>query len=135
MLIGNARSQPPVRGPSSGPRRSDPAVGEKGRRETVQEMRLEVVCPAEKLPGVLASIRARHSYEEPAIDVYPLHEIQPARGTTAVAGAGRIGRFVEPRSLAEFSAFVGRALGRIAVLMVGDPQPTGVPGGGRLRSR
>jgi dinuclear metal center YbgI/SA1388 family protein len=100
---------------------TDPAVGEKGRRETVQEMRLEVVCPAEKLPGVLESIRAHHSYEEPAIDVYPLHEIPPVLGATAVAGTGRIGRFVEPRSLAEFAAFAGRALGRIAVLMVGDP--------------
>ena len=50
-------------------------MGERGRRETVRELRLEFVCPARKLADVLASIRAHHSYEEPAIDVYPLHEI------------------------------------------------------------
>ena len=111
----------PGQGTFFGTEASDPAVGQRGRRETVSELRLEVICPAANLPAVLASIRARHSYEEPAIDVYPLHEIQPDRGNTAVAGAGRIGRFVEPRSLAEFAAFVGRALGRIAVLMAGDP--------------
>jgi dinuclear metal center YbgI/SA1388 family protein len=108
----------PGQGTFFGTETTDPAVGEKGRRETVREMRLEVVCLEEKLPGVLASIRARHSYEEPAIDVYPLHNIQPVGGST---GSGRIGRFVESRSLAEFAAFVGRVLGRIAVLMVGDP--------------
>jgi dinuclear metal center YbgI/SA1388 family protein len=100
---------------------STPAVGEKGRRETVQEMRLEVVCPEDQLPGVLTSIRARHSYEEPAIDVYPLHEIPPTRANVAVTGSGRIGRLVEPRALAEFAAFASRALGRISVLMAGDP--------------
>ncbi len=108
----------PGQGTFFGTETTDPAVGEKGRRETVQEMRLEVVCPEEKLAEVLASIRARHSYEEPAIDVYPLLDIQPVGVST---GSGRIGRFVEPRSLAEFAAFVGRVLGRIAVLMVGDP--------------
>ncbi|MGP0065298.1 MAG: Nif3-like dinuclear metal center hexameric protein [Isosphaeraceae bacterium] len=111
----------PGQGTFFGTDASNPAVGEKGRRETVGEMRLEVVCPEDQLADVLASIRARHSYEEPAIDVYPLHEIPPEREKTGVTGAGRIGRFVEPRSLAEFAAFVGRALGRVAVLMVGDP--------------
>jgi dinuclear metal center YbgI/SA1388 family protein len=103
---------------------ADPAVGEKGRRETVPEMRLEVVCPLERLSEVVASIRAHHSYEEPAIDVYPLHETPKAPGTPGAAGTGRIGRFVEPRSLSEFAAFAGRALGRIAVLMVGEPNRT-----------
>jgi dinuclear metal center YbgI/SA1388 family protein len=104
-----------------GTEESTPAVGEKGRREMVQEMRLEVVCPEDKLPGVLTSIRARHSYEEPAIDVYPLHEIPPTRANVAVTGSGRIGRLVEPRALAEFAAFASRALSRISVLMAGDP--------------
>jgi dinuclear metal center YbgI/SA1388 family protein len=110
----------PGQGTFFGTEASDPAVGQRGRRETVAELRLEVVCPAENLSAVLSSIRARHSYEEPAIDVYPLHEIRSKLGESVAPGAGRIGRFVEPRSLGEFAAFVGRALGRVSVQMVGD---------------
>ena len=36
---------------------ANPTVGERGRRETVRELRLEFVCPARKLAAVLASIR------------------------------------------------------------------------------
>ncbi len=101
---------------------SSPTLGRRGRRESVAEIRLELICPAENIDAVMASIRARHSYEEPAIDVYPLHQIRPDHETAGSAGAGRIGRFVEPRSLGEFAAFVGRSLGRIGVQMVGDPK-------------
>jgi putative NIF3 family GTP cyclohydrolase 1 type 2 len=81
-----------------------------------------MICPADRLPAVLTAIRSRHSYEEPAIDVYPLHPSGLAdAGPARDQGAGRIGRFVEPRSLAEFAAFVGRSLGRIAAQVVGDP--------------
>jgi dinuclear metal center YbgI/SA1388 family protein len=114
----------PGQGTFFGTEATDPAVGQKGRRETVAELRLEFVCPAENLAAVLSSIRAAHSYEEPAIDVYPLHEVGSGRGEGEIiaAGAGRIGRFVEPRSLGEFAAFVGRVLGRVSVQMAGDPQ-------------
>jgi dinuclear metal center YbgI/SA1388 family protein len=101
---------------------ADPAVGQRGRRETVPELRLEFVCPAERLPAVLTAIRARHSYEEPAIDVYPLQDSRRESRLSGLGeGTGRIGRFVEPRSLAELAAFIGRSLGRIAVQLVGDP--------------
>ena len=48
----------PGQGTFFGTETTDPAVGQKGRRETVRELRLEVVCPAENLPAVLSSIRA-----------------------------------------------------------------------------
>ncbi len=35
---------------------------------------------------------------------------------------GRIGRFVQPRTLGEFAAFAGRVLGRVTVGVVGDPE-------------
>jgi dinuclear metal center YbgI/SA1388 family protein len=112
----------PGEGTFFGTETTAPAVGHRGRRETVAELRLEIICPADRLPGVLNAIRSRHSYEEPAIDVYPLHPSTPAGGPTGRRdGAGRIGRFVEPRSLAEVAAFVGRSLGRVAVQVVGDP--------------
>ncbi|MGC8644621.1 MAG: Nif3-like dinuclear metal center hexameric protein, partial [Isosphaeraceae bacterium] len=52
----------------------------------------------------------------PAIDVYPLHD------QAAGPGSGRIGHFLEPRSLEEFAVFVSRSLGHIPVQRVGDPR-------------
>ncbi len=57
-----------------------------------------------------------HSYEEPAVDIYPLHN------PVSSCGSGRIGSYGEARSLREFAAFVSRALGHIPVQMVGDPR-------------
>ena len=95
---------------------TNPAVGEKGRRETVDELRLELVCPGSCLAAVLSAIRARHSYEEPAIEVFPLHSLP------STSGSGRIGRLMEPRPLEEFARFVSRALGDVSVQFAGDPR-------------
>lgn len=54
---------------------ANPAIGEVGRPETVEEERIETVCPAASLKAVLAAIRRAHPYEEPAIDVYPLADL------------------------------------------------------------
>lgn len=51
---------------------ANPTIGEIGKIEEVEEERIEVICPKEKLLEVLAAIKAAHPYEEPAIDVYPL---------------------------------------------------------------
>ncbi|MBV8487677.1 MAG: Nif3-like dinuclear metal center hexameric protein [Planctomycetaceae bacterium] len=95
---------------------TNPAVGEKGRRETVDELRLELVCPGSRLASVLSAIRARHSYEEPAIDVYPLHSLP------STSGSGRIGQLREPKPLEEFARFVSAALGQVSVQFAGDPR-------------
>jgi dinuclear metal center YbgI/SA1388 family protein len=106
----------PGQGTFFGTEEAQPSVGQKGRRETVDELRLEMVCTADRLGSVLAAIRAQHSYEEPAIDVYPLHPLPTG------LGAGRVGRLVESRSLEEFSLFVSRALGHVPVQVTGDPR-------------
>ncbi len=49
-----------------------PTIGEVGKLEEVEEERIEVICPKEKLSEVVNTIKAAHPYEEPAIDVYPL---------------------------------------------------------------
>ena len=98
---------------------SNPTVGERGRRESVRELRLEFVCPARTLAAVLASIRAHHSYEEPAIDVYPLDESNV--DGTPPTGAGRIGNYGEARGLEEFALLAGRVLGRVLVAIAGKP--------------
>jgi dinuclear metal center YbgI/SA1388 family protein len=76
-----------------------PAVGRSGRHEAAEEIRLEVVCPRAKLAAVLGAIRGVHSYEEPAIDVYPLLSL------SAGAGNGRIGKL---RQAATVQALVNR---------------------------
>ena len=55
---------------------ANPAIGEVGRLEQVAEERIEMVCAEESLRDALAAIRRAHPYEEPAIDVYPLAEIE-----------------------------------------------------------
>jgi putative NIF3 family GTP cyclohydrolase 1 type 2 len=79
-------------------------VGQRGRREEVQEWRLEALCPEMLVDGAVAALRRAHSYEEPAYDVYPL---RPAHAT---AGAGRIGLLAQPASLADFAGQVKQAL-------------------------
>jgi len=49
-----------------------PAIGEVGKLEEVEEERIEVVCDDALVTNVVAAIRRVHSYEEPAIDIYPL---------------------------------------------------------------
>lgn len=95
---------------------ANPTVGEAGRRETVSELRLEVVCPAGVLARVLAAVRAAHSYEEPAIDVYPLH-VEPGG-----PGAGRLGRLPARVSLGEFARKVAASLGSTGLQFVGEPE-------------
>jgi dinuclear metal center YbgI/SA1388 family protein len=94
---------------------TNPAVGQSGRRETVRELRVEVVCPAERLSPVLAAIRSAHSYEEPAIDVYPLHQVDQG------PGVGRLGRLAQATTLREFARAVANALQVRALQLVGEP--------------
>ncbi len=84
----------------------------------MRELRLEFVCPAPALAAVLAAVRANHSYEEPAIDVYPLHEVDA--GANPSPGVGRIGRLATPQSLAALARDVGQALGVSGVGTAGD---------------
>jgi dinuclear metal center YbgI/SA1388 family protein len=74
---------------------TQPAVGQRGRREEVSEWRLEAVCPEDSIRQVVAAIRRSHSYEEPAYDIYPL---QP---TASGSGDGRVGKLPRPVRLAE----------------------------------
>jgi dinuclear metal center YbgI/SA1388 family protein len=94
---------------------ANPAVGQKGRREEVAEHRLEVICPESFVAAVVAAARRAHSYEEPAIDVYPL------RARPASSGEGRVGVLSGSTRLAEFAAGVRRELVSGPVQVVGDP--------------
>lgn len=98
-------------------RGASPAIGEVGRLEVVDEVRLEVVLARPVRAAVVAALLAAHPYEEPAYDVVELAPAGPA-GT----GAGRIGD-VEPTTLREFARAVGARLPGTAagVRFAGDP--------------
>jgi putative NIF3 family GTP cyclohydrolase 1 type 2 len=82
-----------------------PAVGLPGRQEATEEMRLEIVAPRSASAAVCQAVRAVHSYEEPAIDVYPLEDYP------AGCGIGRVGRLARPAGAAAVIARIKKALG------------------------
>jgi hypothetical protein len=51
---------------------TSPSVGQAGREERVNELRLETVFPEERHDEVVAALRRAHPYEEPAFDIYEL---------------------------------------------------------------
>jgi len=51
---------------------TSPSVGQAGREERVNELRLETVFPAERQDEVIAALRRAHPYEEPSFDIYEL---------------------------------------------------------------
>jgi dinuclear metal center YbgI/SA1388 family protein len=94
---------------------SNPTVGMKGQREEVAEWRLEVVCPEDRVEAVVAALRAAHSYEEPAFDVYPL------KPTPAKMGEGRFGRLPRPTPLSDLARDLRQSLACGPVAFVGTP--------------
>jgi dinuclear metal center YbgI/SA1388 family protein len=92
---------------------ANPVVGQKGRREDVDEWRLEVVVPEAKLAEVLRAMRQAHSYEEPAFDVYPL---KPGSS----GGEGRIGNLPAAITLRELATRAKTSLAANGIQIVGD---------------
>jgi hypothetical protein len=93
---------------------TDPYLGEKGRLERVEEIRLETVVPAHAAGRAAAAATAAHPYEEVALDLYPIE------GHPEGCGYGRVGALPEPMTPEELSERVARALGFPARL-VADP--------------
>jgi len=91
-----------------------PTVGQAGRHETVEEVRLEMVAPRAKVQAIDAAIRAAHSYETPAIDLYSLESVSSDN-----LGLGRVGRLLRPVKLATLIARVKKTLGVRRVLLAG----------------
>lgn len=82
---------------------ADPTLGSVGELETVQEMRIEMVCPAESVEDVRRALVEAHTYEEPAYDFYPLRS-SPGQQI------GRIGSLPSPMSPEQFRAHLDKAL-------------------------
>jgi len=108
--------------------KSNPTVGQAGRQEATEELRLEVVVPAAKVSAVCSAIRAAHSYETPALDVYPLEEVVDG------CGMGRIGRLGRPATVSSLVGRIKKATGLRKVLLAAGPRGSSGDGRGRLVS-
>jgi len=45
-------------------------IGETGQLETLEELKIEMVCEARFIKAVITQMKKAHPYEEPAYDVY-----------------------------------------------------------------
>ena len=93
---------------------ADPALGQAGRDETVDELRLEVVFPRRLRRRVTGAYVAAHPYEEPAYDIIPLEN------ELATLGLGRLGVLPAATPLAAFAAEVAAVLHLPSVRYAGD---------------
>lgn len=95
---------------------SHPHVGQAGMLESVEETRIEIVCPESLIIDVLSAMKSSHPYEEPAYDVYRLENRLPN------LGLGRIGNLVNRLSLKDFALNVEQTLGVRGIRVYGDGQ-------------
>lgn len=99
---------------------SNPSAGKAGEMESTPEWKLEVVCPQNCLHQALAAIRKAHSYEEPAIDIIPLHNLSGNH-----YGSCRIGRLAVPLTPKALAEMVSSKL-QTPVSLTGDCQRTAI---------
>ncbi len=95
---------------------ASPAVGEVGVLNREPEIRLEIILDREDLPAALEELRRVHPYEEPAVDLYPLEDVQ--------AGLGRVGTLPRTMTLKELGDLCRERLGARGLRFVGDAGKT-----------
>lgn len=88
-----------------------PSVGEKGKLEQVDEIRLEMLFPAWKEHEIVKAMQQAHPYEEVAYDIYPLEN------RDVNFGFGAIGELESPVALPEFFKRLKNELG-VKILQV-----------------
>lgn len=72
------------KGTFEGTEGTKPAVGQALKYELADEIRLEVIVDSWRLNKVVSAISETHHYEEPAYDIYPLHNKNSNYGSGAV---------------------------------------------------
>jgi dinuclear metal center YbgI/SA1388 family protein len=82
---------------------ANPAIGPSGERSSVDETRIEMVCPEGRIRQVLAACRSAHPYEEPAIDIVSLRN-------GSGHPMGRVGTLQSATNLADFVEHVDNSL-------------------------
>ncbi|MCX7994017.1 MAG: Nif3-like dinuclear metal center hexameric protein [Fimbriimonadales bacterium] len=93
---------------------ANPYLGQVGKREHAEEMRIEMLVPAERLTPVVHAMLRAHPYEEVAYDVYALH----IQGQHAL---GRVGTLPKPMLASELRDYLAEKLGNPYVRVYGKP--------------
>ncbi len=93
-----------------------PLIGDVGRREVVNELRLEVLVPPQLRHTAIRTLLESHPYDEPAFDLYP-------RANPEKAYLGRMGNLPSPTSLQEFVQHVEEKL-QTRTTTWGNPRQT-----------
>jgi dinuclear metal center YbgI/SA1388 family protein len=93
---------------------ANPYLGEKGRLEQVEEVRIETVVPAHTVGRAVDAATTAHPYEEVALDVYPVE------GSPEGCGYGRVGTLPERLTAGELREHVSESLG-FPSRLVADP--------------
>lgn len=117
--IGNYSScsfRSPGTGTFFGEAGAQPKIGEAGRLEEVEELRLETVVARGRIAAVVRALRRAHPYEEPAFDLLSLT-------TPRTRGIGRVGALDDvPRE--ELFGRIRRGLGVERLLIAGPETGT-----------
>jgi dinuclear metal center YbgI/SA1388 family protein len=93
---------------------TNPFIGEPGKLERVQEVRVETIVPESLQRQAVQAMLKAHPYEEAAYDLYPLEQ------AGRVHGLGRVGRLPAAVTLREFAELAKRAFDVPAMRAVGD---------------
>jgi dinuclear metal center YbgI/SA1388 family protein len=92
---------------------TQPYIGEQGKLESVEEVRIETIVPEPLLKKTITAMLKAHPYEEVAYDIYSVEN----KGE--LLGLGRIGT-IDEMTLEEFAEKVKSALEIDRVRVVGD---------------
>lgn len=95
---------------------ASPYIGAVGKRESVEEARLELLISKADLQPALKALHKAHPYEEPAFDMAPL------LNAGLHSGLGRIGLLEEAPRLKDFAGSVKKCLGTPTLKIVGNPE-------------
>jgi len=94
----------PGTGTFKGSDKSNPAIGDKGVVEFVEEVKLEILVDEWKLNQVVGAMKKAHPYEEVAYDIFPL------KNDNVNYGIGAIGELKDAMNTNDFLGFVASEL-------------------------
>jgi len=94
----------PGTGTFKGSDKSNPAIGDKGVVEFVEEVKLEILVDEWKLNQVVGAMKKAHPYEEVAYDIFPL------KNDNVNYGIGAIGELKDTMDTNDFLGFVASKL-------------------------
>lgn len=97
---------------------TNPYIGEQGKIESVNEVKVESIFPAGEQTKVLRAVLKAHPYEEVAYDIYPIENEAKSYGL------GRVGYLEDEMTLEAFAQMTKDQLGSKGVRIVGDLSST-----------